>query len=192
MSTVSKTFFTPEEYLERERKAEYKSEYSNGEIFAMSGASRAHNLIAMHLYGIVDRHLRGKKCHAYPSDMRVLVASTGLYTYPDLSATCDQPRYSDAQVDTLLNPTLLVEIISSTTEDYDRGKKARLYRDMPSLKELLLIAQDQYDLELYRRQDDGNWILFHAVGLEASIELTSIGLALPLRDLYENVLTPQE
>ena len=188
MSTVSKTFFTPEEYLERERKAEYKSEYSNGEIFAMSGVSRVHDLIAAQMHVLVGQHLRGQKCRWHTSDMRVLVASTGLYTYPDLSATCEQPQYADAQVDTLLNPTLLVEIISSTTEDYDRGKKARRYRDMPSLKELLLIAQDQYDLELYRRQDDGNWILFHAVGLDAAVELTSIGLTLPLRDLYENVL----
>jgi Uma2 family endonuclease len=193
MSTQPKTFVTPEEYLELERKAEYKSEYYNGEIFAMSGASRRHNTIAMHLYGLVDQHLRGKKCRAYPSDMRVLVASGGLYTYPDLSATCEEPQFADARTDTLLNPTLLVEILSPSTENYDRGNKAKFYRAMPSLKELLLISQDRFDVDLYRRQDDGTWVLFNAVGLDASVELTSIGCTLHLGELYENVrLDPAE
>ena len=186
MSTVPKTFVTPEEYLELERKAEYKSEYYNGEIFAMSGASRRHNAIAMHLYGIMDRHLRARKCQGYPSDMRVL-APDGLYTYPDLSATCEEPRYADTYLDTLVNPTLIVEILSPSTEAYDRGRKARLYRSMPSLKELLLIAQDQYEVELHRRGEDGNWMLLNAVGLDASIELLSIGCTLQLRELYENI-----
>lgn len=188
MSTLSKTFLTPEEYLELERKAEYKSEYYNGEMFAMSGASRKHNTIAMHLYGLVDQHLRGKKCQAYPSDMRVLVVAGGLYTYPDLSAVCEAPQFADAQVDTLLNPTLLVEILSPSTENYDRGNKAKLYREIPSVKEILLIAQDRFDVELYRRQPDGTWVIFNAVGLDASVNLTSIDCTLHLHELYENVV----
>jgi Uma2 family endonuclease len=192
MSTLPKTFVTPEEYLELERKAEYKSEYCNGEIFAMSGASRKHDVIAMQLHMLVAQHLRGKKCRSHTSDMRVLVASSGLYTYPDLSATCDEPQYADAHVDTLLNPTLVVEIVSPSTEGYDRGKKASLYRAMPSLKELLLIAQEEYAVQLYRRQEDGRWIVLDAAGLDAAVELTSIGCTLQLGELYENVITPAE
>lgn len=190
MSTQAKTLYTPVEYLELERKAEYKSEYCNGEIFAMSGVSRNHDAIAMQLYMLVAQHLRGRKCRAHSADMRVLVAHSGLYTYPDLSATCEEAQYADSEVDTLLNPSLVVEIISPSTEGYDRGKKARLYRDMPSLKELLLIAQDGYEVELHRRQSDGAWKIANAVGMDASIELTSIGCTLHLRELYENVLTP--
>ncbi|SPE40098.1 conserved hypothetical protein [Candidatus Sulfopaludibacter sp. SbA3] len=112
MSTPPKTFITPEQYLEHERKAEYKSEYYHGEVFAMSGVSRKHDLIAAQLHLLVGQHLRGKKCRWHTADMRVLVAPSGLYTYPDLSATCEEPQYADAHVDTLINPTLIVEITS--------------------------------------------------------------------------------
>jgi len=186
MPIPPKTFVTPEEYLELERKAEHKSEYYNGEIFAMAGASRRHNAIAMQLYGLIGPHLRGKKCRAYPSDMRVLVPG-GLYTYPDLSATCEEGRFADSQVDTLLNPSLIIEILSHSTERYDRGTKVKLYRAMPSVNEILLISQDEFDVDLYRRQDDATWTVINAIGLEGSIELTSIGYTLQLRELYENV-----
>ncbi|SPE40097.1 conserved hypothetical protein [Candidatus Sulfopaludibacter sp. SbA3] len=157
-------------------------------MFAMSGASRNHNAIAWQLQLLVAQHILGRKCQGYTSDTRVLVTPGELYTYPDLSATCDEPRYADERVDTLLNPTLVVEITSPGTEDYDRGKKARLYRAMPSLKDLLLVAQDQYDVELYQRRDDGNWSLFHAVGLEASVHLASIDCTLRLAELYARVV----
>ena len=187
MSTQPKPFVTPEEYLELERKAEYKSEYHNGEIFAMSGVTIRHDLVVTQLHLLVAMHLRGKKGRWHTADMRLLVKPSGLYTYPDLSATCEEPQYADARFDTLLNPTLVVEVLSPSTEDYDRGRKAKLYRDLPSLKELLLVAQDPYDVELYRRQGDRNWILFHAGGPDASIELVSIGYTLQLDELYENV-----
>jgi len=188
MSTQPKTFITPEEYLELERKAEYKSEYYNGEMFAMSGTSLKHNTIAMQLYGLVGQHLRGKKCRAYPSELRVLVAPSGLYTYPDLVVVCGAPQLTDAYNDTLVNPTLVAEILSPSTENYDRGNKAKLYREIPSLRELLLISQDCFDVELYQRRDDGSWSLFDAVGLDASVHLTSIDCTLRLAELYENVV----
>ncbi|MDR3703253.1 MAG: Uma2 family endonuclease [Candidatus Sulfopaludibacter sp.] len=186
MSTQPKHFVTPEEYLELERKAEYKSEYYKGEIFAMSGASLKHNSIAAQLYFLIARHLQGKKCRWYPSDMRLLVPN-GLYTYPDLSATCEDPQLADAHVDTLTNPTLVAEILSPSTENYDRGNKAKFYREIPSLRELLLISQDRCDVDLYRRQEDGTWNLLNAAGLDASMELASIGCTLQLRELYEKV-----
>jgi Uma2 family endonuclease len=188
MSTLPKTFLTPEQYLELELKAEHKSEYYNGEMFAMPGASLKHNTIAARLYGLVDQQLRGKKCRWYPSDMRVLVAPSGLYTYPDLIVVCGPPQLAHGPGDTLVNPTLVAEILSPGTENYDRGNKAKFYRELPSLQELLLISQDRFDVELYRRQTDGSWNLFNAVGLDASVELTSIDCALHLRELYENVV----
>jgi Uma2 family endonuclease len=178
---------SPEEYLEIERNADYKSEYYNGEMFAMSGGSRRHDRIAVQLTLLIAQHLRGKRCEPFTANMRVLATASGLYTYPDLSVACEEPQFADAQVDTLTNPALLVEILSPSTEDYDRGKKARLFRAIASLQELLFIAQDRYEVELYRRQLDGSWSLIEVKGPEATITLTSIGYTLPLRELYENV-----
>ncbi len=124
--------------------------------------------------------------------MRVLAAPSGLYTYPDLSVVCGEPQFLELQDDTLLNPALIVEILSPSTEDYDRGKKAKMYRAMPSLQELLFIAQDSYDVELYRRQTDGTWSLIGANGLDGSIELTSIQYTLPLRELYAKVVAHRD
>lgn len=192
MSTRSNSFLTPEGYLEIERKAEDKSEYYNGEMFAMSGASRKHDRIATQLAFLIAQHLRGKRCEAFSANMRVLATPSGLHTYPDLSVACENPQFADPHVDTLTNPTLLVEILSPSTENYDRGKKAKLYRAIPSLQELLFIAQDAYEVELYRRQPDGTWSLMEAKGLESAIALTSIGYTLSLRELYEQVLGDSE
>ncbi len=187
MSTLPKTFVSPEEYLERERKAEYKSEYYNGEMFAMSGVSRKHDDIATELHFLIAQHLRGRSCRWHTSDMRVLLPS-GDYTYPDVSVVCGERKFADSHFDTLTNPTLLVEILSPSTESYDRGQKARLYRAIPSLRELLLISQESYDVELYRRQEGGSWALYEASGLDGTIELASIGYTLKLRDLYATVI----
>ena len=190
MSTQSKTLFSPEEYLELERKAEYKSEYYNGEIFAMSGGSRRHDWIATQLSRLIENHLEGSACTTHSANMRVLVQPK-MYTYPDYSVTCEEPRYADDKVDTLINPSFLVEILSPSTEMYDRGVKATLYRDLPSLQELLLIAQDSYEIELYRREADGRWSIAKSTGLEASVELRSIGYTLQLRELYRKVIAHQ-
>lgn len=187
MPTLARPFVTPEEYLELERKAEFRSEYHGGQIFAMSGGSSRHDDIVAQLSGLVGQQLRGKKCKWYTANMRVLADPSRLYTYPDLSAVCGEPRFADSHQDTLTNPTLLVEVLSPSTEDYDRGRKAAMYRKIPSLRELLIIAQDRYEVELYRRGPDGTWSLLEAVGLEASIELQSIGYTLRLSELYERV-----
>jgi Uma2 family endonuclease len=187
MSTLSSRYLKPEEYLEIERKAEFKSEYFNGEMFAMSGCSRRHDRIAVQLTLLLAQHLRGSTCEPFTANMRVLATPSGLYTYPDLSVACDEPQFADGHVDTLTNPTLLIEILSPSTEDYDRGKKAKLYRAIPSLQELLFIAQDSYEVELFRREADGSWRLLEAKGQDSKITLTSIGYTLTLRELYEKV-----
>src|SRR5208283_6215017 len=135
MSTQSKGYLTPEQYLEIERKAEFKSEYYQGEMFAMSGSRRVHNLIAMAAGASLYQQLRGRRCEAYASDMRVRVTPTGLYTYPDVVVVCGEPQFVDDTFDTLLNPTVIIEVLSDSTEVYDRDKKFELYGSLKSLAE---------------------------------------------------------
>ena len=137
MSTIPKTRYTAEQYLSIERAAQFRSEFFRGEMFAMVGASRKHNLIAVNISRRLNEQFDGRKCEVYQSDMRVKVNATGLYTYPDVVATCDEPQFEDDQVDTLLNPKVIVEVLSPSTELWDRGKKFKHYRNIPSLRECL-------------------------------------------------------
>ena len=190
MSTVPKPRYTPEEYLARERSALTKSEYYRGEIFAMAGATREHNLIVGNLIRTLGNQLLDRPCEVYPSDMRVKVIGSGLYTYPDVSVICGEPRFEDDQFDTLLNPTVLFEVLSDSTEKYDRGTKASQYRRIASLRELVLIAQDFPHVERHSRQPDGQWMLSDVFELEKSLELTSISVTLPLAEIYRGVTFP--
>ena len=187
MGAISKTKLTSEEYLAKERKAEYKSEYFNGEIYAMAGANRKHNKIVGNLTGLVWQHLKGKDCEFYPNDMRVFVPKTGLYTYPDLVVVCGEPKFQDKVFDTLLNPTLLVEVISESTESYDRGKKFQHYRSIESLQEYVLVLQDEAGIEKYIKQDGGFWVLSEAFGLDAKIKLDSIDCEIALSEVFDKV-----
>jgi Uma2 family endonuclease len=186
--------FTAEEYLELECKSEFKSEYRDGQIYAMPPINRKHDWIYSELLVHVYQHLSDKNCSAYSSQMRVYAQAIGLYTYPDLSAVCGKAEFAEAKfdTDTLLNPILLVEILSPSTEAYDRGRKAAMYQTIPSLQELLLIAQDTYKVELCRRESDGTWSRIDAAGLDASIELQSIGFTLRLSELYERLIRETE
>jgi Uma2 family endonuclease len=187
MSAIPKRKLTPEEYLEIERKAEYKSDYFNGEIYAMAGAKRNHNKIVGNLNGLVWQHLKGKDCEFYPSDMRVFVPQTGLYTYPDVVVVCGEPKFQDKVFDTLLNPTLLIEVLSESTESYDRGKKFQHYRSIESLQEYVLVSQDEARIEKYVRRGDGFWLLSEAVGLNSEIEFTSIECRVALAEVYDKI-----
>src|SRR5579862_428057 len=176
MSTSPKTFLTPEEYLEIERKAEFKSEYYQGEMFAMAGARRAHNLLAGNAFAELHGQLRRRPCEVYSNDMRVCVSATGLYTYPDVVVACETPRFlEDAVPDTLVNPTVIIEVLSANTEAYDRGKKFDHYRALESLREYLLVSSDRVQIERYSRQSGGQWLLTAVNRLEDSIELESAG-----------------
>jgi Uma2 family endonuclease len=187
MSQTILTYVTPEEYLRLERQAEYKSEYLNGEIFAMSGASREHNLITGNIGAEFHRQLKGKPCEAYMSDMRVKVRSIGLYTYPDVVVVCGAPEFEDSATDTLLNPTMLIEVLSPSTERYDRIAKTSYYRTIDSLAEHLLVAQDEIRLEQYVRQPDGQWLLSEYVTLDAVVNLPSIECTLKLSDVCDRI-----
>ncbi|MGD0774015.1 MAG: Uma2 family endonuclease [Candidatus Solibacter sp.] len=190
MATQPKTYLTPEQYLEIERKAEFKSEYYQGEMFAMSGAREPHNLIVWNLSTELGVQLRKRPCRAYVADMRVRVGATGLYTYPDVAAVCGEPQFLDETRDTLLNPSLIVEVLSPSTEAYDRVRKFKHYRSVESVIEYLMVASESISTELYTRQPDGRWLLAAADRLEDTLDLQSVGVHLALADLYEKVDFP--
>lgn len=186
MSALPKKLYSPEEYLALERVAEYKSQYFAGEIFAMAGGSPRHNLISTNVIGELHTRLKGRPCKVYPSDQRLKISASGLYTYPDISVVCGEEQFDDE--DLLLNPLLLVEILSESTEAFDRGKKFEHYRKIPSLREYLLIAQDRYKVEQYAKQEDGRWVLLsEASDLQDVIQLPSLNCELAVAELYYQI-----
>ena len=190
MSLQPKPYLSPEDYLVIERSSEFKSEYFDGEIFAMSGASEAHNIIVTNTVIELGRQLKKRPCKLYANDMRVKVSPTGLYTYPDLVIVCGQAQLNDAHLDTLLNPILIIEVLSDSTEAYDRGRKFAHYRSLASLAEYVLIAQDRPQVESYRRQPDQHWLLTESRSLESVLRLDSIDCDLALAEVYDKVEFP--
>jgi Uma2 family endonuclease len=188
MSTVRKAKISPQEYLALERQAASKSEYYNGEVFAFAGASESHNLIVTNVLTLFNLQLKTKPCKVYPSDMRVKVSETGLYTYPDVTVVCGDAQVEDEHLDTLLNPTVIVEVLSPSSERDDRIVKFAHYRRLPSVKAYLLIAQDSVRLEQYVRQSDGRWLLSEYTTLKETAEIQSIECDLPLKDVYDKVV----
>jgi Uma2 family endonuclease len=182
---------SPEEYLALERRSEVKHEFLDGEIFAMTGASLQHNRIVRNVGGLLYSQLRGRPCESFTGDLRLRVDATGLYTYPDIVVVCGEPRLvalaADTELDTLLNPTLIVEVLSPSTEAYDRGKKFAHYRTIESLAEVVFISQEQVEVERYSRQPEGGWLLLEANRLEDRLPLPAIGCELPLAAVYERV-----
>ncbi len=187
MSAVRQQTMTVAEYLAFERASEEKHEYLNGEIFLMAGATGNHNVVQINTAASLHAQLRKRPCITYGSDMRVRVDDSGLYTYPDISVVCDPPEFEGEDQDTLLNPTLIIEVLSPSTESYDRGRKFQHYRTLASLQEYVLVAQDSAHIERYLRQPGDEWLLADATGLDARIELASIGCTLALADVYEKV-----
>lgn len=179
---------TPQEYLAIERQNEVKSEYWNGEMFAMAGASEAHNLIVLNVGAELRAQLKGRPCRVYPSDMRVRIPRSTAYRYPDVIVICGQPEFEDEHHDILLNPTVIIEVLSPSTEVYDRGTKFRQYRTVDSLREYVLISQEKPLIERYVRQQETRfWLLSEAEGFEEHIEVDSIKCELALAEVYEKV-----
>ena len=190
------TYLSPEEYITLERKAiptydTVRSEYVKGKIVAMSGASRAHNLISGNFFGELRNRLKGSGCETYANEMRVSTPSTSSYFYPDIVVVCDEPRFEDDVFDTLLNPIVLVEVLSPSTEAYDRGEKLSHYQQLESLKEYILVSQDRVSVERYlRRQDEWGYTSFRE--LDDVLPIDSIQCELPLQEIYERVTFPKE
>ncbi|MBZ5585672.1 MAG: Uma2 family endonuclease [Acidobacteriia bacterium] len=181
------TSLSPSGYLEIERRAEYKSEYFRGEMFAMAGASLRHVQIVSNLVSELGQQLKKRPCGVYSTGLRLRVSETGLYTYPDLMAICGDVQYADDQKDTVLNPVFIVEVLSESTRDYDRGRKFQHYRALPSLKEYLTVAQEEIHAEHWVRQRDNAWLLTEFGNLGETIELRLIGCALPLAEIYDKI-----
>jgi Uma2 family endonuclease len=180
---------TPAEYLAFERQqTDAKHEYLHGQITAMSGASREHNLIVGNAFASLHAQLRGRDCEVYSNDMRVHIPATGLYTYPDITALCGGPGFEGDQFDTLLNPLVIIEVLSASTEAYDRGAKFAHYRSIESLQAYVLIAQDRPHIELFERGTDGRWVLSEAKGLESRLGLETLDCVLELSEVYDRVI----
>ena len=187
MATQPRPRIPPEEYLAQERQSERKHEYFDGEIFAMSGASPTHVMIVGNVVTALNIQLVGRDCGVYASDLRVKVSATGLYTYPDVVVICGAPQFDDDQGDTLTNPQVIVEVLSPSTEDYDRGRKFGQYRAIPSFVEYVLIAQEKHHVEHFVRQRDNRWLLSETNQAEDTIPLDSIGCQIALADIYAKV-----
>lgn len=191
MSTASKTRLSPQEYLDRERRADFRSEFYRGEMFAMAGASWEHTLLKDNLAREAGNQLKGGPCRVATSDLRVKISATGLYTYPDMVVVCEEPQFEDKVMDTLLNPRVIVEVLSESTEKYDRGTTFAHYRQLPSMHEYVLIAQDRPLVERYVRQTDNSWLLTTFNGLTATFGFGSIPASIGLADIYRGVELPE-
>lgn len=187
MSAEPQRRWSVEEYLAFERQNEIRHEYVDGEVVAMSGASRAHGRISWNIAGALYPQLEKASCEGFVSDMRVRLPAAERYTYPDIVVVCGEPRFEDDELDTLLNPTLIIEILSPSTEDQDRGRKLFHYRSIPSLQVILLVAQDRVHVEQLARQPDGSWRLTESDDRDEVLDLAAIGARLALADVYRRV-----
>jgi Uma2 family endonuclease len=178
---------TPEEYLKIERAAEFRSEYFNGCMYAMAGGSYRQAVIINNLSFALRSEFGNRQCQVTTNDVRVRVDPGGLYTYPDLVVVCGQPKYADNHRDTILNPVLIIEVLSPSTEAYDRGFKSAQYRALASLQEYALVSQTEPRIEIFRRRAEGDWFFAESAGLEAACRMESVGCTLGLSAVYENV-----
>ncbi len=193
--SAAQTYLTPEEYIAFEREAipdanTVRSEYANGKIIGMSGSNRAHNLITVNIAAELHTRLKSRGCFVFANEMRVSIPSIKSYFYPDVGVVCEEPRFEDDVFDTLLNPIVIIEVLSPSTEVYDRGEKFSHYRQLESLKEYILVSQDKVNVERYLRKPD-EWIYTYFQKLEQHLPLTSIQCELPLQEIYERVTFPE-
>jgi Uma2 family endonuclease len=180
-------FITAEEYLVMERSSDTKHEYYRGEVFAMSGASFEHSEISSNVIGLLKNKLKGKSCRPYGNELRVYIPENTLYTYPNISIICEGPIFSDTEFDTVSNPSVLIEILSKTTKDYDRGGKFNLYRSIKTLKEYILIDSTSVSVEIFSRNDDNSWRLVEFKTLADLFTIATIETTLSLKEIYDNI-----
>jgi Uma2 family endonuclease len=180
-------FYSSQEYLALENSAEYKSEFFNGHIYAMAGASPTHAQLTANITGLLHQQLRGKTCRSFSSDLRVQISETGAYVYPDVTVACPPLQFSEDDPNALTNPVVVIEVLSPSTEAHDRGAKWAHYQRLESLCDYILVSQDQMRLEHYERQEDGSWRYSVAENGEAFVTLESIGCRLKVSEVYERV-----
>lgn len=183
--------YTPEEYLSLEEKAEFRSEFVDGHIFKMAGGTEAHNDITLNVATKLRTKLRGK-CKAFASDMRIWVEAAGTFFYPDVAVVCGERKFHKNRLDTIENPTLLVEVLSKTTQEYDKNDKFFIYQNIDSFKEYVLIAQSKPVVQQYVRQNDGNWKIKATIGLNSKVYFESVETELSMQEIYDLVEFEQE
>jgi Uma2 family endonuclease len=186
MSAQPQPRLTPDEYLELDRASEFRNEYYNGRMYAMSGGTHAHAIIAGNLASAL-RTAKGTSWIVTQSDLRVRVSPTGLYTYPDVVVACGEPKYHDGRKDTLANPTLVAEVLSPSSEAYDRGFKSAQYRTLDTLQEYVVVSQTEPRIETFRRLPTGDWLLSESTGLESNCTFESLSCSAPLKEIYAQV-----
>ena len=184
----TRRLFTASEYLLIERQAHEKSEYDRGQIFAMAGASQQHEIIAGNCFGLLWQELTKRGCGVYKSDMKVRANHAKRFSYPDVVAVCGEQSFADERRDVLLNPMVIIEVLSPSTAAYDQGDKAQDYRSILSLRDLLFVNQEESRIEHFARQDQTTWQLASHCGLDASVELKSVGCTLKAADVYRGIV----
>ena len=192
MSAVSQERYTYDEYLVRERVADTKSEYLGGQIFAMAGGAPRHNSIGVNLVASLKNRLRGSPCRPFNSDQRIRISASGLATYPDVSIICGELQLDAQDADAIVNPRVIFEVLSKSTEGYDRGKKFDFFRQIDSLSEYVLVSQEDSQVECFTRQSDGNWLLSITKGLSGALRLSTVLVELPLVEIYEDIVFSAE
>src|SRR5438067_7919334 len=184
MSSLPPYYLNPEEYLTIERQAEYKSEYVDGVMYAMAGGSERHNLIAGNLVTELNIQLRKAPCRVYPSDLKVRVPNSKRFFYPDVSVVCGDTRFADDERDVVLNPVLIVEVLSESTAAFDRGKKFQSYQQIEALQEYLLVSQDEFVVEHFLRQEDQHWLYTKVSVPDSYVALPTLRCQLTLSAIY--------
>lgn len=187
MAAQPQQHVTPEQYLELERAAENRHEYFAGQMFAMAGASYAHTLILSNFSWHIRNSVHAKGCAVLVNDLRMRVSPSGLYTYPDIVVVCGEPKFVDDRKDTITNPVVIIEVLSPSTEAYDRGFKSGQYRTIESLEAYVLVSQSEARVEVFQRQTSGGWLLTEFLGIESTCALASIDSTVALRDIYDGV-----
>ncbi|MFM9837400.1 MAG: Uma2 family endonuclease [Cyclobacteriaceae bacterium] len=187
VSTSQKNIYTEQEYLELERKAEYKSEFFKGEIFAMAGTSNSHNMITVNFLLSLGPKLKDKNCRPFGSDMRIHTPINSLYAYPDISVVCGEKKFLDSVFDTLLNPVFICEVLSRSTADYDTGGKFMRYRSIDSLKEYWVVSSLEYRLQKFVKQANGNWLLSETTNVNDTVEIECLSTDVSLKEIYFEV-----
>ena len=187
MSALPQIKISFEDYLIRERASQTKSEFYAGQIFAMVGGTPQHNTIGVNLVASIRNRLRGTPCRPFNSDQRIRIQSCGLATYPDVSIVCGEMELDSQDVDAIINPCVIFEVLSNSTECYDRGKKFDFYRQLHSLREYVLISQEESQAECFARQPNGDWLLSIYKGLDSVLRLSTVAIEIPLKEIYEDV-----
>ena len=186
MENLARKFMTATEYLDFERNSLEKHEFYKGEIYAMAGAKEKHNLIVSNLISMIHSQFKKRPCVVYPSDMRVVIDQYNHYAYPDITIVCGDRKFLDSKSDSLLNPSAIIEVLSESTETYDRGKKFEAYRNITTLREYMLVSTDHKKIELFTKSPDDKWVLSES-GKEDTITLPTLNLTLTLSDIYDKV-----